>query len=223
MKTESLQKIKILKNGPYQVKGGVPLDELRIVCDPENNAVAYEQTQRYTPAEPYFLCRCGHSAKKPYCDGAHVAAGFNGEETATHEPYVRTAKYYNGKFINMRDDEKLCAVARFCDTYGTTWHLVSKSKTPVDNTIVISQCNNCPSGRLTAISKDGTVHEPELPREISLLDDPAENVQGPIWVKGGIPVEGADGKTYEIRNRITLCRCGRSTNKPFCDAKHVEE
>ena len=31
----------------------------------------------------------------------------------------------------------------------------------------------------------------------------------------------ADGKTYEIRNRMTLCRCGRSDNKPFCNGSHA--
>ena len=44
---------------------------------------------------------------------------------------------------------------------------------------------------------------------------------GPIWVRGGIPVASADGKTYEVRNRLTLCRCGRSANKPFCDGSHA--
>ena len=36
------------------------------------------------------------------------------------------------------------------------------------------------------------------------------------------PIEGADGEAYEARNRVTLCRCGASNNKPFCDGKHVE-
>ena len=31
----------------------------------------------------------------------------------------------------------------------------------------------------------------------------------------------ADGTTYEVRNRVTLCRCGASQNKPFCDATHA--
>jgi CDGSH-type Zn-finger protein len=39
-------------------------------------------------------------------------------------------------------------------------------------------------------------------------------------VLGGIPVETADGFTYEARNRQLLCRCGASLNKPFCDGSH---
>jgi CDGSH-type Zn-finger protein len=41
-------------------------------------------------------------------------------------------------------------------------------------------------------------------------------------VKGGIPVESSDGTMYDVRNRVTLCRCGRSMNKPFCDGGHEE-
>ena len=49
----------------------------------------------------------------------------------------------------------------------------------------------------------------------------AQGVSGPIWVRGGIPVVAADGHAYEIRNRVTLCRCGASSNKPFCDGSHA--
>jgi hypothetical protein len=41
-----------------------------------------------------------------------------------------------------------------------------------------------------------------------------------LWVRGGIPVVSEDGSPYEVRNRQTLCRCGRSGNKPFCDGTH---
>jgi len=41
-------------------------------------------------------------------------------------------------------------------------------------------------------------------------------------VRGGIPVESSEGQVYEIRNRVTLCRCGKSYNKPFCDGSHVK-
>ena len=35
-----------------------------------------------------------------------------------------------------------------------------------------------------------------------------------------IAVTAPDGETYEVRNRVTLCRCGASMNKPFCDGSH---
>ncbi|MFE2733740.1 CDGSH iron-sulfur domain-containing protein [Streptomyces sp. NPDC059349] len=40
-------------------------------------------------------------------------------------------------------------------------------------------------------------------------------------MRGGIPVTAADGTPYEVRNRVTLCRCGASRNKPFCDGTHA--
>lgn len=33
----------------------------------------------------------------------------------------------------------------------------------------------------------------------------------------------ADGRAYEVRNRMTLCRCGRSENKPFCNGAHAAD
>lgn len=45
-------------------------------------------------------------------------------------------------------------------------------------------------------------------------------VDGPYRVRGGVPVVGADGRRYEVRERQTLCRCGSSRNKPFCDGSH---
>ena len=53
------------------------------------------------------------------------------------------------------------------------------------------------------------------------MQDPHESVSGPISVRGGIVIESADGREYEVRNRVTLCRCGQSSNKPFCDGSHV--
>jgi hypothetical protein len=49
----------------------------------------------------------------------------------------------------------------------------------------------------------------------------AKGLSGPLWVHGGIGVIGADGFAYEVRNRVALCRCGASRNKPFCDGSHV--
>ena len=67
------------------------------------------------------------------------------------------------------------------------------------------------------------INHPELEPTIGLVQDPQMGVSGPIWVKGGIQVESADGRAYEVRNRVTLCRCGKSKNKPFCDGSHIAD
>jgi hypothetical protein len=72
-----------------------------------------------------------------------------------------------------------------------------------------------------ALDKEGKPIEPPFIPSISLIEEPARKGSGPLWVKGGIPVESADGTTYEVRNRVTLCRCGASRNKPFCDGSHI--
>ena len=63
--------------------------------------------------------------------------------------------------------------------------------------------------------------EPELPQSIGVVEDPALGCSGPLWVRGGITVESENGIPYESRNRVTLCRCGASSNMPFCNGSHA--
>ena len=63
---------------------------------------------------------------------------------------------------------------------------------------------------------DGTINEPMLPQVISVIND------GPLWVSALVPITNSDGTTLEARNRVTLCRCGDSSNKPLCDGSHKE-
>ncbi len=53
------------------------------------------------------------------------------------------------------------------------------------------------------------------------MEDPSLGVSGPLWVRGGIPIFSAQYEPYEVRNRVTLCRCGHAENKPFCDGSHI--
>ena len=86
----------------------------------------------------------------------------------------------------------------------------------------IRQVNNCPAGRLVAWDKAmGRPIEHELPVSIGLVEDPEQQCSGPLWLRGGIQVVSADGFEHEVRNRVTLCRCGQSKNKPFCDGTHA--
>jgi len=85
-----------------------------------------------------------------------------------------------------------------------------------------AQVHHCPAGRLVAFDKAaGRTIEQDLPVSIGLIEDPVEDCSGPIWLRGGISLRSADGYHYEIRNRVTVCRCGASKNKPFCDGRHA--
>ena len=217
-KTERM-KIKIIKNGPYLVTGGVPLVER--VITPKGEGYEYQNGRELPQKEVYSLCRCGKTSTPPFCDGAHIACGFDGTETACREDYQTRATLLAGKGIDMLDDGR-CAFARFCHREGgDAWELVEESDTQGNRSEAIIAANECPAGRLTAVEKDGTVHEPEYDPAIEILQDPEEEVSAGIFVKGGIPIESSDGTTYEIRNRVVLCRCGESKNKPFCDAAHI--
>jgi len=212
------KRIKITKNGPYHVTGDVPL--VQAVIEPDENGIStnWGAGKKYEQRDEYFLCRCGRSANKPYCDGAHVKIGFIGDETATHG--TGKQKTYSGQGVDMIDEESLCASMRFCDRAPRAWTAAVNSHIPEYKEIAIEEACNCVSGRLTAVDKNGNVYEPKFDQEISPVQDTAAGWRGPLWVKGGIQIEGADGQLYKIRNRVTLCRCGLSSNKPFCDTSH---
>ncbi len=217
-------KVTILKDGPYRITGGASLSYQTIGTNPAGDSVDWLESPIATPGPVYALCRCGHSAKKPFCDGSHMAAGFDGTETASRAPYADQAQAMEGPAVVLFDAEALCAFARFCDREGNVWNTVSEVETPAREIAFERQVGQCPSGRLTTAAKaKRAVIEPDLPASIGVVKDPAEGVGGPLWVRGGIEVVSADGAAYEIRNRVTLCRCGASGNKPFCDGSHARE
>lgn len=216
------KKIKVTKNGPYEVIGNIPYDRQEFTHNDRGFSLEYKEIEEYPCAEVYHLCRCGKTHNEPYCDGSHLT-GFDGTETAGHKTYDEMAKFVSGKQIDLMDAEELCAGARFCDTKSGTWNLVERAENPEAKNIVKHQCTHCPSGRLTAVTKEGERIEPHLQQEISILEDTAKGVHGPIYVKGGIPIQDEHGNFYPERNRVTLCRCGHSHNKPLCDASHLRK
>lgn len=219
-------KIEISENGPYEVSGGVPLVRAEIVIDDAGESVAWHETERLDAGESYSLCRCGASSTKPFCDYTHAAIGFDGAESAGHGSFMEEAACIDGPSgIKLHDVRRLCAEARFCDRAGGLWNLVEAADDPATLGLVRSEAAMCPSGRYVvchdADDAADVPEEPELEPSIVLVEDPAFEVSGPLWVRGGIPIVGADGEPYEVRNRVTLCRCGESKNKPFCDGSHI--
>ncbi|VVB61014.1 Iron-binding zinc finger CDGSH type [uncultured archaeon] len=222
--THGKYSITVSKNGPYLITGGVPLLEKIINYNAKWDFCTWETGKTYSLQESFALCRCGQSKNKPFCDGTHIKVNFNGTETASRRPYHSQSVKIEGPDIVLTDAKDLCASARFCHRGGGIWSLVSTSNNPGDKRIVIEDAADCPSGRLMVYEKKiDTPIEPSFEPSIVLIEDPYITVSGPIWVRGGIPIKSFDGTPYEIRNRATLCRCGKSSNKPFCDSSHYPE
>lgn len=213
-------KIKLTGNGPLIVKGNIPLISEEIVADADGISCDWKKTKKYDAKESYSLCRCGKSANKPYCDGSHTDCNFQSHDKIEDDLYQDRAKEYKGPNQTMLDDESLCASARFCDRAGSAWVLVEKNDKDSDKILYDEVCS-CSSGRLCLKDNEsGEIIEPKLSKEISVTEDPPVGVSGPYWVKGGIEIELPSGDLLEKRNRVTLCRCGKSKNMPFCDTSH---
>lgn len=211
--------IEISANGPYLVFGNVPIKQQFIMLNDEGNSWTWQEASHdfNTRTEPVALCRCGRTANAPYCDGSHLKADWDPTLTASHRPPLSEAEQIDGPTLVLTDSEKYCAFARFCDAKGRIWNLTEESDDHQKREWAIRTASLCPAGRLKEWDKrTGKPLEPNLKPAIGLIEDPALGVSGGIWVMGGIPVAG-----YQVRNRATLCRCGESMNKPFCDGTHA--
>jgi uncharacterized Fe-S cluster protein YjdI len=72
----------------------------------------------------------------------------------------------------------------------------------------------CPSGALRTRRLKGVSVKPRQRREICATTD------GPLLVTGGVRVVDGQGNFLYEGERAALCRCGGSSNKPFCDGTH---
>jgi iron-binding CDGSH zinc finger protein len=100
--------------------------------------------------------------------------------------------------------------------------MIENTDDPKARKLAIREAMNCPSGRLVLHDrKTGKQIEPEYEPSIGVTEDPDIGCSGPLWIRGGIRIESENGKPYERRIRVTLCRCGASTNMPFCNGSHA--
>jgi CDGSH-type Zn-finger protein len=214
--------IKIVKNGPFLVSGDIPLVKLAIKTDKKGYPSEWIEKGKYPLQKEYALCRCGHSKNKPYCDGNHEKIRFEGTETAGQELYINNVKEMEGPDLLLTDNYGLCNHAGFCDRAGGIGYLVRHSDDHKSKKTAIKIAGNCNSGRFVVWDKEtGNPMEPNFEPSIAITEEPEKGVSGPLWVRGEISIKSADETVYEIRNRVTLCRCGESSNKPFCDGTHI--
>ena len=162
------------------------------------------------------LCRCGGSANKPFCDGTHAKIGFS---SAKLEGRVADRREnYEGEKITIHDNRGICAHAGRC-TDGLRQVFRLKQEPWIDPAgatadEIIATIRQCPSGALS-YSVDGVEHR-DQEREPAIFVSP----NGPYVLTGGPELldttRGEDAST----EHFTLCRCGQSKNKPFCDGSH---
>lgn len=212
--------VKVTKDGPYLIYGIPKVSQKIILNGEESFPMNYGDGKIFEiKSDPIALCRCGQSKNAPFCDSSHESANFDGTQTASFDPILENAEKYEGPNLILMDNEKYCANARFCDAHGGIWKLVMIGQKDTDAD-ALREANLCPAGRLVMFDKDGNMIEDALAQSIDVLEDEGLKISGPLWLCGGIRVESEDGRSYEIRNRQTLCRCGASKNKPFCDSAH---
>ena len=188
-------------NGPYLVTG---LSDLR---SSSGNSIPTRAV--------VALCRCGGSANKPFCDGTHQRNGFSGARLS--EGGGERADY-RASGITIHDDRSICAHAGYC-TDGLAAVFKYGSEPWIDPAgagvqAIVETIRRCPSGALSY-----TLDRPEAPQPpaapgISIIKD------GPYAVAGGIGLVDAATGRKSAAPRYTLCRCGASKNKPFCDGSH---
>ena len=201
-------RIACLPNGPYYL-----LHEMQPA--PVPNLVRSSGAQCAT-VRGAALCRCGGSKNKPFCDGTHSTIGFSDRRPADGADNRRES--YRGKRITIFDNRAICAHAGFCtDGLKKVFRMRAEPWIDADGAAVdeiVATIRKCPSGALS-YAIDGEEAAPPVRAPQVLVTD-----NGPYAVSGGIELIAVQFGDGASREHYTLCRCGASANKPFCDGSH---
>lgn len=202
MEKEVKPSIKVSKNGPYIVK------DLKLF---RNSKSVFIETKPVMT-----LCRCGGSANMPFCDGTHTKNGFSGENEK--DRVASKVETYVGKNISIHRNKDVCCHVGHCvRTLPSVFKKGEKHwayPDAVSPEEIAKLIKTCPSGALS-YTINGEMHK-EYPHEpeIFVLKDGPYNVTG-------IELNDPDGSEPETQDHYSLCRCGASKNKPFCDGSHT--
>ncbi len=158
-----------------------------------------------------FLCRCGESTNAPFCDGSHKGAGFSGENKS---PPTKMVRVWEGETLRTFFNPNACMHVFYCKPLKELRARELQGDTGAAAEI-IEVLGACPSGALSYEAKS-PLDEP-APRvpdaDIEIMEGGEVRVQCAFDINTPL-LEGLDGQ------RATLCRCGLSKNKPWCDGRH---
>lgn len=174
------------------------------------------KAERIATKPDIALCRCGGSANKPFCDGTHRKIGFSGGKEGGGAVDRRDS--YRGRKITIHDNRAICAHAGRCsDGLAAVFRF---GKEPwidpegADVGAIIETIRKCPSGALSYDVGGDEMRDPQRKPAITVTKD------GPYEVVGGVQLTGQSWGEGASKEHYTLCRCGASKNKPFCDGSH---
>ena len=164
----------------------------------------------------YELCSCGGSSNKPFCDGTHRKVGFTSDKVEGRTP--DKVDTYEGKEITIYDNRAVCTGAGFCwenspgvfDDQRKPW--IDPDADDAQKTAATIRL--CPSGALSYMNGDERCRDQNREPSISIVKN------GPYNIVGGIELNDPQGSKPESAEHYSLCRCGASKNKPFCDRRH---
>jgi len=201
MKSESKPSITPTANGPYVVKA------LKKFVN---------QKGPIETRDTMALCRCGGSANKPFCDGTHAKIGFSSAKLEGRVEDKRES--YKAKRITIHDNRGICAHAGRCtDGLASVFRLKEEPWIHPDAASadeIIATIEKCPSGALS-YSVDEVEHR-DRDGEPTIFVAP----NGPYVVSGGPDLVDTERQEGASKEHFTMCRCGGSKNKPFCDGTH---
>jgi CDGSH-type Zn-finger protein len=218
-------RIKVKLGGPYVVEGGIPLVRKIQIVSEFGEPLNWKKEADLEVGDSYELCRCGLSKEKPFCDGAHNEIDFEGIESAPTNTFAeRQDVDDSGTGIVVKIDNSLCMNSGFCGNRLTTiLEMLPETAEPSVRAEIMAMIDRCPSGTYSySMTRDGEDIEADLPVQIAqTIEITSEGpIEGSLWVTGNIPIERADKKPFETRNRVTLCNCGKSKITPLCDGTH---
>jgi CDGSH-type Zn-finger protein len=218
-------RIVVRPDGAYKVYGNIPLVHKTQVVSEYGEPLTWKKDGEFPLKAQYSLCRCGKSLEMPYCDSTHNDIEFDGTETADTRPAAERQEILEGGTgIVVKKDDYLCMNSGFCGNRLTNIdEMITRTDEPSVRAEIIAMIERCPSAAYVySMKADEADIEPDLPMQIADTTEITEYgpIQGPFWVTGNIPIERSDGKPFETHNRVTLCNCGESCKKPYCDGTH---